>query len=199
MLPCCPLLPSSQVEVDLSLSAHANARAYYDSRKKHQVGLEGSLWRAVQCSWHATAGAGMACPRPAQPTGSQQCSHASASYSAFPPLTCPQVKQQRTLDANQKALKAAEKKAQAQLKQVEAVKRFGWSSATHYPAVQACKWLHPSKAIPSPPSCHPPATRLQVRSAAPVITRKPFWFERFHWFISSGAPLMSGRCAVSCL
>ncbi len=29
-----------------------------------------------------------------------------------------QVKQQKTLDANQKALKAAEKKAQAQLKQV---------------------------------------------------------------------------------
>ncbi|KAI7842328.1 hypothetical protein COHA_003968 [Chlorella ohadii] len=90
--------PATKVEIDLSLSAHANARQYYDSRKKHQV------------------------------------------------------KQQRTLDANQKALKAAEKKAQAQLK--------------------------------------------QVRSAAPVITRKPFWFERFHWFISSENYLvLSGRDA----
>ncbi|KAL4425918.1 hypothetical protein ABPG75_009934 [Micractinium tetrahymenae] len=90
--------PATKVEVDLGLSAHANARAYYDSRRKHQT------------------------------------------------------KQQKTLDANQKALKAAEKKAQAQLK--------------------------------------------QVRSAAPVITRKPFWFEKFHWFISSENYLvLSGRDA----
>jgi hypothetical protein len=26
-----------QVEVDLGLSAHANARAYYDNRRKHQA------------------------------------------------------------------------------------------------------------------------------------------------------------------
>ncbi|KAL4420985.1 hypothetical protein ABPG77_001304 [Micractinium sp. CCAP 211/92] len=90
--------PATRVEVDLGLSAHANARAYYDSRRKHQV------------------------------------------------------KQQKTLDANQKALKAAEKKAQAQLK--------------------------------------------QVRNVAPVITRKPFWFEKFHWFISSENYLvLSGRDA----
>lgn len=36
ILPCPP--PNRQVEVDLALSAHANARAYYDSRRKHQVG-----------------------------------------------------------------------------------------------------------------------------------------------------------------
>jgi len=35
-----------------------------------------------------------------------------------------QVKQQKTLDANQKALKAAEKKAQQQLKQVRG--SVGW-------------------------------------------------------------------------
>lgn len=51
------------MEVDLSLSAHANARVYYDSRRKHQT------------------------------------------------------KQAKTLGANTKALKAAEKKAQQQLSQ----------------------------------------------------------------------------------
>ena len=64
------------------------------------------------------------------------------------------MKHQKTLDANQKALKAAEKKAQAALKSVR-------SSA-----------------------------------AALVISRKPFWFERFHWFISSENYLvLSGRDA----
>ena len=29
--------PRPQVEVDLGLSAHSNARAYYDSRRKHQT------------------------------------------------------------------------------------------------------------------------------------------------------------------
>ncbi|PSC75362.1 nuclear export mediator factor Nemf-like isoform X1 [Micractinium conductrix] len=91
--------PATKVEVDLGLSAHANARSYYDSRRKHQT------------------------------------------------------KQQKTLDANQRALKAAEKKAQQALKQVRS-------------------------------------------SAAVVITRKPFWFERFHWFISSENFLvLSGRDA----
>ena len=36
----CAALPVSacpQVEVDLGLSAHANARAYYDNRRKHQA------------------------------------------------------------------------------------------------------------------------------------------------------------------
>ncbi|EFN57403.1 hypothetical protein CHLNCDRAFT_57209 [Chlorella variabilis] len=97
--------PATKVEVDLGLSAHANARTYYDSRRKHQA-----------------RGAG--------------------------------VKQQKTLDANQKALKAAEKKAQQQLKQVRSA------------------------------------------AAAPAITRKPFWFEKFFWFISSENYLvLSGRDA----
>lgn len=97
-----------------------------------------------------------------------------------------QVKQQKTLDANQKALKAAEKKAQAQLKQVGATWRkaggalFGAQPSPHnFPAKQGSRLWQPP---PAPPSALP-----QVRSAAPVITRKPFWFERFHWFISSGA------------
>jgi hypothetical protein len=31
--------PATKVEVDLALSAHANARVYYDSRRKHQARL----------------------------------------------------------------------------------------------------------------------------------------------------------------
>jgi hypothetical protein len=34
-----PPPPPPQVEVDLALSAHANARVYYDSRRKHQARL----------------------------------------------------------------------------------------------------------------------------------------------------------------
>ncbi|GAB4824054.1 hypothetical protein N2152v2_011100 [Parachlorella kessleri] len=91
--------PATKVEVDLGLSAHANARAYYDSRRKHQT------------------------------------------------------KQAKTLGANEKALKAAEKKAQQQLKQARVA----------------------PLAVPA---------------------RKPYWFERFHWFISSENFLvLSGRDA----
>uniref|UniRef100_A0A1D2A0E9 Nuclear export mediator factor NEMF n=1 Tax=Auxenochlorella protothecoides TaxID=3075 RepID=A0A1D2A0E9_AUXPR len=89
----------AKVTVDLALSAHGNARFYYDARRKHQA------------------------------------------------------KRERTLAASDKAIKAAERKAAAQLKQVH---------------------------------------------AAPVaaIARKPHWFERFHWFISSENYLVvSGRDA----
>ncbi|GIL69667.1 hypothetical protein Vretifemale_580 [Volvox reticuliferus] len=89
-----------KVSVDLSLSAHANASAYFDVRRRHLV------------------------------------------------------KHAKTMAANQAALAAAEKKAEAQLK--------------------------------------------QVRSAPAALqpVRKPMWFERFHWFVSSENYLVvSGRDA----
>ncbi|GLI62598.1 hypothetical protein VaNZ11_005137 [Volvox africanus] len=89
-----------KVSVDLSLSAHSNASAYFDARRRHLV------------------------------------------------------KHTKTVAANQAALAAAEKKAEAQLK--------------------------------------------QVRSAPPALqpVRKPMWFERFHWFVSSENYLVvSGRDA----
>ncbi|KFM27516.1 Nuclear export mediator factor NEMF [Auxenochlorella protothecoides] len=89
----------AKVTVDLALSAHGNARFYYDARRKHQA------------------------------------------------------KRERTLAASDKAIKAAERKAAAQLKQVHA-------------------------------------------SPVAAIARKPHWFERFHWFISSENYLVvSGRDA----
>jgi len=98
----------STVEVDLQLSAHANARAYYDSRKKHAD------------------------------------------------------KTRRTLEANERALAAAEKRAREQLERVRC-SGGGGGVGTHLAAAAA---------------------------------RKPYWFERFHWFISSENYLvLSGRDA----
>ena len=63
------------------------------------------------------------------------------------------VKQQKTVDANEKALKAAEKKAQQQLSQVR--------------------------------------TKTAIQHV-----RKPHWFEKFNWFVSSENYLViSGRDA----
>ena len=63
------------------------------------------------------------------------------------------VKQQKTVDANEKALKAAEKRAQQQLSQV------------------------------------------RTKSAIQHV-RKPLWFEKFNWFVSSENYLViSGRDA----
>lgn len=133
------------------------------------------------------------------------------------------MKQQKTLDANQKALKAAEKKAQAQLKQVllqgvgegDVLRRFyfciegcfkpagtgresAWPASTLACTQSACSVVQrhgvASPLRPPHPLPHSPPSRSQVRSAAPVITRKPFWFEKFHWFISSGG---GGVCVCS--
>ena len=91
----------------------------------------------------------------------------SASHSASPPLpppllTCLQVKQQRTLDANQKALKAAEKKAQAQLKQVGAMKRFWLEFCNSLSSCAGMQVATPkqgdsNKSSLLPPSRRPPA------------------------------------------
>lgn len=63
------------------------------------------------------------------------------------------VKQQKTVDANEKALKAAEKKAQQQLSQVR--------------------------------------TKTAIQHV-----RKPLWFEKFNWFVTSENYLViSGRDA----
>ena len=95
-----------KIEVDLELSAYANARAHYDTRKKHAD------------------------------------------------------KARRTLEANERALAAAEKKAQDNLAKVRSA--GGKTSA------------------------------IAVAAAA----RKPYWFERFYWFISSENYLViSGRDA----
>ena len=123
------------------------------------------------------------------------------------PAACPpplparlQVKQQKTLDANQKALKAAEKKAQQQLKQV----RQGGSACacghdsgrrTAHPTY-ATRVLPPPSPPPPPPRTRPCALQVRSAAAAPAITRKPFWFEKFFWFISSENYLvLSGRDA----
>jgi hypothetical protein len=48
----CAALPVSaclQVEVDLGLSAHANARAYYDNRRKHQARQRSSARQYAWC------------------------------------------------------------------------------------------------------------------------------------------------------
>ena len=128
------------------------------------------------------------------------------------PAPCPQTKTQKTLDANQKALKAAEKKAQQQLKQARPpllpllLLLLGSASLPFppsFPLVGCQVGAHacaPAAAdglpLPPLPACLPahPRARPQVRSsaAAPTITRKPFWFEKFHWFISSGGCLVRG-------
>ena len=97
-----------QVEIDLALSAHANARAYYDSRRKHQAS------GCMLLSMLPSTCVGL--PQPA-PDRMHRLTAASAPLSARA-MHGLQTKQQKTLDANQRALKAAEKKAQQQLKQV---------------------------------------------------------------------------------
>lgn len=93
-----------RVDVDLDLSANANACVYYDARRKHSD------------------------------------------------------KARRTLEANERALAAAEKRA---LDQLERVRMSAKGAA-----------------------------------AAAAAARKPYWFERFHWFISSENYLvLSGRDA----
>lgn len=111
------------MEVDLALSAHANARAYYDSRRKHQArpaagGADADApWLAVRLQAVLPHRPRLECvrsvviSRTAVPAPGRELRWARRA-------SCLQVKQQKTLDANQKALKAAEKKAQAQLKQV---------------------------------------------------------------------------------
>lgn len=166
----------AKVTVDLALSAHANARFYYDARRKHQA------------------------------------------------------KRERTLAASDKAIKAAERKAAAQLKQVRLlggvrvgnlagwnlVVHEGWAAtepngslslrSRHRPCHSSCRMLtccSPRSSAcgartPMPPfPKHSIALPSQVH-AAPVaaIARKPHWFERFHWFISSENYLVvSGRDA----
>ncbi len=96
-----------KVEVDLDLSAHANARAHYDARKKHAD------------------------------------------------------KTRRTLEVSERALIAAEKKAQEALAKVRRT-----------------------------------ASAKTGAAAAAAAARKSYWFERFHWFISSENYLvLSGRDA----
>lgn len=96
-----------RVEVDLDLTAHANARAHYDARKKHAD------------------------------------------------------KTRRTLEVSERALIAAEKKAQEALAKVRRT-----------------------------------ASAKTGVAAAAAAARKSYWFERFHWFISSENYLvLSGRDA----
>jgi len=96
-----------RVEVNLDLTAHANARAHYDARKKHAD------------------------------------------------------KTRRTLEVSERALIAAEKKAQEALAKVRRT-----------------------------------ASAKTGAAAAAAAARKPYWFERFHWFISSENYLvLSGRDA----